>query len=242
MKLLSKMYKPQEINARLEQISVSEKNLSFDDAKSADDEISYSDAFCNPMIRKSGWVGITLAAFQQLTGINAIILYSSTIFANAGEFSANQGSAIVNSANMLASIGGVILLSYVGRKTLMVINQFLIIISLAIMWYASVNQNDTLELAMVVAFVCFFEFGPGPIVWIYISEICNDKATSVGTMNNWVFTLLISLLSPYMLQDWLKSYTFILFAAISTFGLLFMVCVMKETKGLSEQQVKSLYK
>ena len=43
-----------------------------------------------------------------------------------------------------------------------------------IMWYASHESKDTLELVMVVVFVCAFEFGPGPIVWLYISEICND--------------------------------------------------------------------
>lgn len=80
------------------------------------------DAFCDPVISKAGWVGLGLSAFQQLTGINAIILYSSTIFKNAGTFSANQGSAIVNSANFVATIGGVVLLGIAGRKTLMVVN------------------------------------------------------------------------------------------------------------------------
>lgn len=86
-----------------------------------------------------------------------------------------------------------------------------------IMWYASNYNKDTLELVMVVVFVCAFEFGPGPIVWLYISEICNDQATSVGIFINWVFTLSISLLAPFLLDDWLKSYTWILFAVTSTF-------------------------
>ena len=85
-----------------------------------------------------------------------------------------------------------------------------------IMWYASHYSKDTLELVMVVVFVCAFEFGPGPIVWLYISEICNDQATSVGIFINWVFTLMISLLAPFLLQDWLYSYTWILFAFTST--------------------------
>ena len=84
-----------------------------------------------------------------------------------------------------------------------------------VMWYASANNHDTLELIMVVAFVCAFEFGPGPIVWLYISEICNDKATSVGTMINWFFTLLMSLLSPYLLEDWTHSGTWLIFAGTS---------------------------
>lgn len=143
---------------------------------------------------------------------------------------------------MLATVGGVILLGFVGRKTLMVINQFMIIIFLGVMFYASHYEKDTLELIMVVAYVIVFEFGPGPIVWLYISEICNDKATSVGTMINWSFTLIVSLLAPYMLDTWLKSYTWLVFAAISAVGLIFIITFMKETRGLSEDQVKRLYR
>lgn len=142
---------------------------------------------------------------------------------------------------MLASAGGVLLLGIAGRKTLMVINQALVIVFLCIMFYATNQQKDTLELIMVVAYVCVFEFGPGPIVWLYISEICNDKATSIGTMVNWSFTLIVSLLAPYLLEDWLKEYTWLLFAAISAVGLVFHILVMKETRGLSEEQVKRLY-
>ena len=84
-----------------------------------------------------------------------------------------------------------------------------------IMWYASHEKNDTLELVMVVVFVCAFEFGPGPIVWLYISEICNDKATSVGIFINWVFTLTVSLLAPFLLNDWTHEYTWLIFAGTS---------------------------
>ena len=87
---------------------------------------------------------------------------------------------------------------------------------MVIMWYASSASKDTLELVMVVVFVCAFEFGPGPIVWLYISEICNDKATSVGIFINWVFTLLISLLAPELLNEWTHEYTWLIFAGTST--------------------------
>ena len=83
------------------------------------------------------------------------------------------------------------------------------------MWYASHESKDTLELIMVVVFVCAFEFGPGPIVWLYISEICNDKATSVGIFINWVFTLTISLLAPFLLDDWCHENTWLIFAGTS---------------------------
>ena len=68
---------------------------------------------------------------------------------------------------------------------------------------------------MVIAFVCAFEFGPGPIVWLYISEVSNDKAASVATFINWVFTLIISILSSYMLTQWFHATTWLILAGLS---------------------------
>ena len=148
----------------------------------------------------------------------------------------------MNTANVIGTFIGVGLLTYFGRKTLMVINQIAIIGCLVTVWYATTNDKSNIELAAVVAFCFFFEFGPGPIVWLYISEICNDKATSVNTFINWVFTLTVSLTANTLLTSWPKDYTWILFAGISAVGLVFMIFFMKETRGLSEDQVKRLYR
>ena len=121
----------------------------------------------------------------------------------------------MNTANVIGTCIGVGLLTYFGRKTLMVVNQIAIIGCLVTVWYATTNDYSNLELYAVVAFCFFFEFGPGPIVWLYISEICNDKATSVNTFINWVFTLTVSLTANTLLTSWPKDYTWILFAGIS---------------------------
>ena len=68
---------------------------------------------------------------------------------------------------------------------------------------------------MMIVFICAFEFGPGPVVWLYISEICTDKTASVATAVNQLFTLLVSIFSPYMLTDWLKAHTWLLYANFS---------------------------
>ena len=67
------------------------------------------------------------------------------------------------------------------------------------MYLFEAHENQTALLAITVTFICAFEFAPGPIVWLYVSEICNDKATSIATNVNWFWTLVISVLSPYML-------------------------------------------
>lgn len=79
-------------------------------------------------------MGIGLASFQQLTGINVIMFYSTNLFDVAF---ATKGAAIINVANFVATVGGMGLLSIAGRKTLMLICQTILIISLFGMWWFS---------------------------------------------------------------------------------------------------------
>lgn len=143
----------------------------------------------------------------------------------------------------MSTLVGVGLLYYAGRKTLMAVLQVFVIVSMFGMWYFTAeDDNQTIRLVMTVAFICAFEFGPGPIVWLYISEICNDKATSVGTVMNWFWTLIVSILAPFLIEDWLADgKTWLMFSGISFIGLIFIVTMMKETMGKSEYEVKNLY-
>lgn len=82
---------------------------------------------------------------------------------------------MINGANFLSAAGGSVLLGFFGRKTLMVVNQFACIVGMVGMWvFTTYILNDTLTYILVIGFICAFEFGPGPIVWLYNSEICND--------------------------------------------------------------------
>lgn len=129
-----------------------------------------------------------------------------------------KGTAIINGANFISTIFGMMLLYVAGRKTLMVILQVFVIGSMVGMWYFSTPSvdNETMLLVLTVAFICAFEFGPGPIVWLYISEVCNNKATSVGTVVNWLWTLIVSLTAPYLIDDWLPDgKTWLLFGSLS---------------------------
>jgi hypothetical protein len=78
-----------------------------------------------------------------------------------------------------------------------------------------------------------FEFGPGPIVWIYMSEVMNEKGVAVGTFLNWLFTLIFAI-STTSIYTALEGNMFELFAGFCFTGLLFVCFFIKETKGLSE--------
>lgn len=96
---------------------------------------------------------------------------------------------------------------------------------------------------MTMAFVAAFEFAPGPIVWLYMGEILNDKGISVAVFLNWLFTLIIGLVTPTLLKpDVLGGGTFIMFGVFNCLSCVFIGLFMRETKGLSDEQVKYLYR
>ena len=91
-------------------------------------------------------------------------------------------------------------------------------------------------------FVAAFEFGPGPILWLYNGEILEENAISVAVFLNWLFVMIIGLLTPSLMNSWLGSGpTFIMFGLFNVAGVAFLYFFMKETKGLTDAEVKKLY-
>jgi len=93
-------------------------------------------------------------------------------------------------------------------------------------------------------FVCAFEFAPGPVMWLYIGEILNDKAMSMGAFSNWLIALLIGLLTPTLMDpnNLGPSGTFYLFGICNIIAVVFILVFMRETKGLNDAEVKNLYR
>lgn len=97
---------------------------------------------------------------------------------------------------------------------------------------------------MTMLFVAAFEFGPGPILWLYNGEILEENGISVAVFLNWLFVLIIGLMTPFLMKDEVLGTggTFILFGIFNIVGVVFLVFFMKETKGLSDIEVKRLYR
>lgn len=137
--------------------------------------------------------------------------------------------------NCVSVIGASFMLNFAGRKTLMFIWTGMCGIFLFIQGAAAVDGWSNLELIMTMAFVAAFEFAPGPIVWLYMGEILNDKGISVAVFLNWTFTLIVGLITPTLLKTTvLGGYTFVLFGVCNCFACVFIAFFMKETKGLTD--------
>lgn len=96
---------------------------------------------------------------------------------------------------------------------------------------------------MTMLFVCAFEFGPGPVTWLYMGEIMNDKGLSVAAAMNWTLVLIIGLCTPSLMNSAMGSPgTFLLFGGFNVLGTILIMTFMKETKGLSDFEVRQLYR
>ena len=104
------------------------------------------------------------------------------------------------------------------------------------------NLGDEAIIACAL-YLLIFEFGNGSIFWVYVSEICNNKAVAVATANMYFWQLTVGLLTPPMMNNWLTDgKVFIVFGTASAIGFVYVYFFMKETKGLTEAELKQLYR
>jgi sugar porter (SP) family MFS transporter len=150
-----------------------------------------------PLLRMPLIVGLGLAVFQQITGINTVIYYAPTIF-KFTEITA-AGPAILAGAGLAMvmwcfHVLAICLLDRVGRRPLLLTGVAGQIVGLAILGAAFHFQQlasfkSYTAIGGLVIYVACFAFGLGPIFWLLISEIYPLKvrgaAMSAVTVTNW---------------------------------------------------------
>lgn len=96
----------------------------------------------------------------------------------------------------------------------------------------------------VLVFIIIFELGPGPITWLYMAEIMQDKGSSIATVMNWGINLLISYFVPIIIKkigDDNVGYIFYFMGGATVIGTLFIGCLVKETKGKTVSQIEEMF-
>lgn len=96
----------------------------------------------------------------------------------------------------------------------------------------------------VLVFIVIFELGPGPITWLYMAEIMQDKGSSIATVMNWGINLIISAFLPSIIKsigDDNVGYIFYFMGGATVVGTLFIGCFMKETKGKTQAQIEEMF-
>ncbi len=204
----------------------------------------------HPSLRMALIVGVGLAVFQQITGINTVIYYAPTIFEFAGFQTAGfsiLATAGVGMVNVVFTIVAIRLMDKVGRRPLLLIGVAGQIVGLVILGVAfQLHQLTALvgyiAIISLAIYVGSFAIGLGPVFWLMISEIYPQKvrgaAMSIATIANWSLNLLVAVTFLTLVEALGRPETFWLYAAIGVVAWVFIYRLVPETKGRSLEDIE----
>jgi len=188
-------------------------------------------------------LAIAIAAFNQLSGINALIYYTRRIFEMAGASgtSALLQSVIIGGVNLIMTAAALSVIDKLGRKKLMLVGSIGYIVSLGAT--ASAFYTDTtgpVVLASLIIFIASHAFGQGAVIWVFIGEIFPNniraRGQSLGSFVHWIMAAIISLTFP-MIAEVSGANIFAFYAVCMIGQLLWVILVMPETKGIPLEEM-----
>ncbi|MES2238795.1 MAG: sugar porter family MFS transporter [Bacteroidota bacterium] len=191
-----------------------------------------------------------IAFFNQLSGINAFLYYSSRIFQEAGlgESTALLSSIGIGIVNLIFTLLGVSLIDRLGRKVLMYIGSVGYIISLSLVAMAFFFHWEGIMVPVFLfLFIASHAIGQGAVIWVFISEIFPNhlraSGQAFGSTTHWVLAAIIPSFIPFLFSTIGPGVVFLFFAIMMVFQLFFVAFMMPETKGVSlEELSKKLIK
>uniref|UniRef100_A0A3Q3WGH7 Solute carrier family 2, facilitated glucose transporter member 4 n=1 Tax=Mola mola TaxID=94237 RepID=A0A3Q3WGH7_MOLML len=208
-------------------------------------KVSILELFRSPLYRQPIIISILLQLSQQLSGINAIFYYSTSIFMKAGVQSpvyATIGAGVVNCAFTVVSL---FLIERMGRRTLHMLGLggmciCAIIMTMALALLDSIPWMSYVSMLSIFGFVAFFEVGPGPIPWFFVAELFSQgprpAAMAVAGCSNWTANFIIGMCFQYV-ANLCGPYVFLIFAALLLFFLIFTFFRVPETRGKTFDQI-----
>jgi SP family galactose:H+ symporter-like MFS transporter len=206
-----------------------------------------------PGVRPALIVGIGLAIFQQVTGINTVIYFAPTIIRSAGASSiqvsilATTGIGVVN---VLMTIVSMWLIDKVGRRPLLLTGIAGMTISLGalgFLFHRSAASGGLANLAVVtlMIYVASFAISLGPVFWLLISEIYPLKvrglAAGIASGTNWASNFIVSLTFLTLVQRLGSSWTFWLYGLLALAAWFFSYYLVPETKGHTLEEIAGFW-
>lgn len=175
-------------------------------------------------------------ALQQLTGINAIMYYSTNIFELSFGNNAQYVTVGVAALNVVITCVGLFLVDRLGRKTLLLISTVGMTIWCVVMTISMRYNVSALQVVCVMLYVAFFAIGFGMVPFVITSESFPSYAVGAASSGslavNWLFNFIIGLIFPTLLNA-CGPYTFLIFAGLSLFAFIFCWIFIPETKQKS---------
>lgn len=211
------------------------------------DRLSFRDLFA-PRFRKALVIGVGLAIFSQITGVNTIIYYTPTILQMAGFHSASSAilaTVLVGGVNLVFTIVSLFLLDRVGRRPLLIIGIIGMGLALGHLGYSFGlgHVSRSMVLLDVLGYLASFAISLGPIFWLIISEIypttVRGQAMSMASVTVWLADLLVSVTFLTLVQTVGARFSFWIYALACIAALIFSLKLVPETKDKTLEEIEA---
>ena len=204
---------------------------------------SYADVFKKGVL-PAVLIGIGLAVFQQLCGINTVFNYAPKIFESIGASQDDQllQTVFIGGVNLVFTILAMMLVDRLGRKPLMLIGAagltvlYLIVVQMLGAHSSSVSW-------FLLASIGIYAMSLAPVTWVLISEIFPNKirgeATSIAVLGLWAAYFILVFTFPVLFEK-LQDKSFYIYAVVCAVGFLFILFKVKETKGKTLEELENV--
>ena len=209
-------------------------------------------------LKRLVWVGVALATFQQLVGINVVFYYGAVLWQSAGF--AESDALLINvfsgGVSIAACIATVILIDRIGRKPILLFGSIGMAVTLsalvAVFGSATVSAGGTLELsdrmglaALIAAnaYVVIFNFSWGPVMWVMLSEMFPNQlrgsGLAVSGLAQWLANFGVTLTFPVLLATIGLGGAYGLYAAAAFVSIAFVYFLVHETRGVELEDMQA---
>jgi len=185
------------------------------------------------------FVALSVGAFCQLSGINAVLYYLNDIFALSGvsQISGDIQAVAVGSMNLVATLLAMSVIDKFGRKKLLLTGTAALSLCLAVIaWVFATHRHENWLVWLLMIYIAFFAISQGATVWVYISEVfptnVRAKGQSLGSSSHWITNAIITIIFPVAARR-SASVPFVFFAAMMFLDFFLVLFIYPETSGRS---------
>lgn len=213
--------------------------------------VSFSVAIQSTAAKKGFVIAYGLMLFQQMSGVNAIIFYSTDIFVKAGSsIPSNYATIIVGAVQVIAVFASTLVVDRLGRRILLLSSIVMLLVTTFVMgiYFYCIKHTTAFDdikwfaLIPLCVFLILFNFGFGPLPWMMMAEIFAPEvkgiAGSSACLLNWLMAFLVTKFYSNM-TDALEPYgTFWIFSLFCAVGTVFVYFLVPETKGKTLDEIQ----
>lgn len=209
-----------------------------------EEKVAADEPFFQRKYRVPILLAITVATFNQLSGINALIYYTADIFrmAGAGHAGALLQSVVIGLTNLVFTLVAMTVIDHYGRRKLLLIGAVGLAVCLATVAWAFHNGiGGAVVLVSLIGYIAFFAFSQGSVIWVYLSEVFPNRVRArgqaLGSFTHWAWCAVVSWTFP-VIADVSRAGPFVFFSLMMVVQFVVIWRYLPETKGVSLEQIQ----